>query len=64
MKGGTYGVLVDDNFNDMDPDACWTAGEFVTADAAIAKCKSMVDEDLPLMAALLSGSSAWRELSS
>jgi hypothetical protein len=41
-----YRVLVDDNYDYMSPDARWTAGEFDSADAAIAKCKSMVDEDL------------------
>jgi hypothetical protein len=43
---GKYRVLVDDNFDYMNSDARWTAGEFDNADAAIAKCKSMVDEDL------------------
>jgi hypothetical protein len=45
-NGGKYRVLVDDNYDYMSPDARWTAGEFDSADAAIAKCKSMVDEDL------------------
>lgn len=41
-----YRVLVDDNFHYMDGDAHWTAGEFETAEAALAKCRKMVDEDL------------------
>ena len=44
-----YRVLVDDNFNYMDSDARWTAGEFDTADAAIAKCRQMVDANLASM---------------
>jgi hypothetical protein len=46
MNPGKYRVLVDDNFDYMNSEARWTAGEFKTADTAIAKCKSMVDEDL------------------
>jgi hypothetical protein len=41
-----YRVLVDDNFHYMDPDSRWTAGEFDSAEEAVAKCRLMVDEDL------------------
>ena len=41
-----YRVLVDDNFNFMDAGSRWIAGEFVTADEALAKCRQMVDDDL------------------
>jgi hypothetical protein len=46
MTASKYRVLVDDNFDYMNPEARWTAGQFDTAAEAIAKCKSMVDGDL------------------
>ena len=49
QAAGRYRVLVDDNFHYMDPEAQWTAGEFDTAAAAIAKCKAIVDENLAQM---------------
>jgi hypothetical protein len=30
----------------MDSDARWTAGEFETTEAALAKCREMIEEDL------------------
>ncbi len=39
----TYEVLVDDNFHYQDTDYRYRAGEFGTAEEAIAHCRQMVD---------------------
>lgn len=49
QAAGKYRVMVDDNFHYMDSEVRWSAGEFDTAAAAIAKCKAIVDEDLAQM---------------
>lgn len=41
-----YRVLVDDNFNFMREDERWTAGEYPTLEAAIARCRYLVDLSL------------------
>ena len=41
-----YKVFVDDNFHYMDPDERYHLGEFESLDAAVAKCKEIVDEFL------------------
>ena len=42
----TYVVMVDDNFHFMDEDERYRAGEFVDVNAAIEKCRKIVDEYL------------------
>lgn len=41
---GTYTVFVDDNFHHADESERIKVGEFQTCEAAIAKCKQIVDE--------------------
>lgn len=42
----TYVVMVDDHFNYMDPEERYRSGEFALAEAAIARCRKLVDDDL------------------
>jgi hypothetical protein len=42
----SYRVMVDENSHYQDPESRWTLGTFDTADAALAACRRMVDEDL------------------
>jgi hypothetical protein len=41
-----YRVWVDENSHYQDPESRWTLGTFDTADAALAACRKMVDDDL------------------
>jgi hypothetical protein len=42
----TYKVFVDDNFHHMDEGKRYPAGEFETAEQALAKCHAIVEESL------------------
>ncbi len=42
----TYTVFVDDNFHFLDEDERWCAGEFATAEEALAKCRKIVEESV------------------
>jgi hypothetical protein len=41
-----YRVIVDDNFSYMRTDERWTAGDFDTFEAAVAKCRRIVQNSL------------------
>lgn len=41
-----YVVMVDDNFHYMDESERYRAGEFATAEEAVARCRQIVDEYL------------------
>lgn len=41
-----YAVMVDDHFHYMDPEERYRSGEFTSAEAAIAHCRKLVDDDL------------------
>jgi hypothetical protein len=43
---GAYHITVFDNFHRGDPDACWVAGTYATAEEAIAGVKRRVDQEL------------------
>ena len=40
----SYLVMVDDNFHFMDEDARWRDSAHASADAAVARCKAIVDD--------------------
>jgi hypothetical protein len=41
-----YVVMVDGNFHYMDESECYRAGEFATAEEAVARCRQIVDNYL------------------
>lgn len=45
-----YRLVVDKNSHFMDEESRWIAGEFDSADAAVAKAMAMVDDDLQCFA--------------